>query len=227
MDPVVLARPRGRGERGERRPAAKRTLSLNSLAELASHANRAPELPNPAFLFGESVAKLVTDESGRVVWTSPGADRVTSDNACIGIENGQLYGRTRCSDSVLRELFSSVRIVDRPVEKLLATSAEEIPQLFVRAEACRSNGAHLTAFTIRRLDRDVRDIPDLHRLYGLTKTEQQIVRQMIQGQSVREIAAEMHKSVLTVRTHVKRIYTKLNVGSKEQLFSRVMKLMVD
>jgi DNA-binding CsgD family transcriptional regulator len=44
---------------------------------------------------------------------------------------------------------------------------------------------------------------------------------------VAEIAVELHKSVLTVRTHVKRIYTKLNVGTKEQLFSNVMKLMID
>jgi DNA-binding NarL/FixJ family response regulator len=50
---------------------------------------------------------------------------------------------------------------------------------------------------------------------------------MFQGQSVTEIAQAVHKSVLTIRTHVKRIYGKLNVGTKEQLFSTVLKLMVD
>ena len=85
----------------------------------------------------------------------------------------------------------------------------------------------MNSFTIRRLDRDMRETPDLRRLYGLTKTEQQIVGEMLRGRSVAEIAVELHKSVLTVRTHVKRIYTKLNVGTKEQLFSSVMKLMID
>jgi DNA-binding CsgD family transcriptional regulator len=50
---------------------------------------------------------------------------------------------------------------------------------------------------------------------------------MVQGQSVTEISDRLHKSVLTVRTHVKRVYSKLGVGTKEQLFSTVMKLMVD
>jgi DNA-binding CsgD family transcriptional regulator len=50
---------------------------------------------------------------------------------------------------------------------------------------------------------------------------------MVRGQSVTEIAEQLHKSVLTVRTHVKRAYGKLGVGSKEQLFATVMKLMVD
>lgn len=227
MDPVVLVRRRGRGGRGDGKSAATMRTSLAGLAKVSSHGDHAAAAPRPTFLFGDSAAKIVTDESGRVVWTSPGAEQVTSDNSCVIIENGKLNGRTRYSDAILREIYSAIRTVDHSVEQLLAPAADEVPELFVRGEAYRANGSRLNTFTIRRLDRDVREIPDFHRLYGLTKTEQQIVRQMIQGQSVSEIAAEMHKSVLTVRTHVKRIYSKLHVGTKEQLFSTVMKLMVD
>jgi DNA-binding CsgD family transcriptional regulator len=85
----------------------------------------------------------------------------------------------------------------------------------------------LILLTIRNLARDLDGIPDLGRLYGLTRTEQQVTRMMIQGQSVTEIGSRLNKSVLTVRTHVKRVYSKLGVGTKEQLFSTVMKLMVD
>jgi DNA-binding CsgD family transcriptional regulator len=162
-----------------------------------------------------------------VLWTSPATAALTSDSSCITLANGELGGRTRYSNNVLKEIFCDLRAADYPVDKLLAASTEDRPELFLRAQSCSSQGVRMNSFTIRRLDRDMRETPDLRRLYGLTKTEQQIVREMLKGRSVAEIAVELHKSVLTVRTHVKRIYTKLNVGTKEQLFSSVMKLMID
>jgi DNA-binding CsgD family transcriptional regulator len=173
------------------------------------------------------VARIVTDERGHILWSSPSVHSVTTGNSCLTIENGDLGGRTRHSDLILQEVVSAIDKVDHPIDQLIAPGVEDGPQIFVRAQACNANGFRLKSFTIRRLDRDVSHLPDLHRLYGLTRTEHQIVKQMIQGQSVSEIAAGMHKSILTVRTHVKRIYSKLHVGSKEQLFSMVMKLMVD
>jgi DNA-binding CsgD family transcriptional regulator len=70
-------------------------------------------------------------------------------------------------------------------------------------------------------------LPDLSRLFGLTRTEHKIVRMLMQGHSVRGIAAQLGTSVLTVRTHLKRTYAKVNVGTKEQLFSTMLKLMLD
>jgi DNA-binding CsgD family transcriptional regulator len=227
MDTVVLGSHGSRGNRGDASHLGARAERVGSVARSASKTDYGIGMPDPVFLFGESVAKVVTDEKGRILWSSPGAEAVTADNSCVTIENGELSGRTRYSDSILREVVSAIDKVDHPVDQLIAAAIEDGPQLFVRAQAVPSNGFRLKSFTIRRLDRDVSHIPDLHRLYGLTRTEQQIVKQMIQGQSVSEIAAEIHKSVLTVRTHVKRIYSKLHVGSKEQLFSTLMKLMVD
>lgn len=42
--------------------------------------------------------------------------------------------------------------------------------------------------------------------------------------SVNEIALRLGKSVMTVRTHVKHAYSKLNITSKEQLFATTLKL---
>jgi DNA-binding CsgD family transcriptional regulator len=62
---------------------------------------------------------------------------------------------------------------------------------------------------------------DLEPVFGVTPAEQRTLVLMLQGSSVTEIAAELEKSVLTVRTHVKRLYAKLSVQSREQLFARV------
>jgi len=65
------------------------------------------------------------------------------------------------------------------------------------------------------------DCADLEPVFGVTPAEQRILLLMLQGQSVKEIAGDLHKSVLTVRTHVKRLYAKLGVQSREQLFARI------
>jgi DNA-binding NarL/FixJ family response regulator len=116
---------------------------------------------------------------------------------------------------------------DEPVEQLFSRAANELPELFVRARSSTDRDSRVVAMTFRQLVRELTGVPDLTRLYGLTPTEQQITELMLQGLSVAAIAEKLHNSVLTVRTHIKRAYVKLNVGSKEQLFSTIIRLMVD
>ncbi len=176
----------------------------------------------------DSGARLITDENRAVVWATSGAALLASGKSCITISNGVLSGRTRHSDALLRELFEELELAaPRAAVRLIASEPSRRPELFVQAQAYPAPGAAHILLTIRSLERDLQEIPDLGRLYGLTRTEQQISAMMIKGQSVTEISRHLHKSVLTVRTHVKRIYGKLQVGTKEQLFSTVMKLMVD
>ena len=182
-------------------------------------------LPLP---FAERGAKLILDENFLVIWASPSAARLASGSSCIAIANGELGGRTRHCDVLLRGICANAgRSADGVEEMLVSRDATHCPELFVRAKSYPFAGTNFTLLTLRNLERDLEGIPDLGRLYGLTRTEQQVTRMMVQGQSVTEISDRLHKSVLTVRTHVKRVYSKLGVGTNEQLFSTVMKLMVD
>ena len=61
----------------------------------------------------------------------------------------------------------------------------------------------------------------LARQFRLTPKQSQILMQMIAGRSAEEAANVMAISVETVRTHVRDVYAKLNVGSREELFARV------
>ena len=172
--------------------------------------------------------RIMIDRNRRVIWATSAAALLASGGSCISIANGELAGQTRHSDAQLREICAdSEGAAPDAIEQLIASEPSLSPELFVRAQSYPVQGIPCTLLTIRKLARELKEIPDLGRLYGLTRTEQQIVGMMVQGQSVTEISEELHKSVLTVRTHVKRIYSKLNVGTKEQLFSTVMKLMVD
>jgi DNA-binding NarL/FixJ family response regulator len=155
------------------------------------------------------------------------ASRLVSDNACIAVVDGKLTGRTRHNDRLLQTLLADSARSDEPVEQLFSRAANELPELFVRARSSTDRDSRVVAMTFRQLVRELTGVPDLTRLYRLTPTEQQITELMLQGLSVAAIAEKLHNSVLTVRTHIKRAYVKLNVGSKEQLFSTIIRLMVD
>jgi DNA-binding CsgD family transcriptional regulator len=180
------------------------------------------------FLFRSGASRVIASDCGRILWVSKDTTLLTSGDACLAIEDDRLCGRSRHSDRQLRLLLEAAAESIDPIDGLFARAANELPELFVRARGCPGgNGLKVIALTVRQLDGDIKSVPDLTRLYGLTPTEQQITELMLQGHSVSEIAEKLHNSVLTVRTHSKRIYSKLNVGTKEQLFSTVIKLMVD
>jgi len=63
---------------------------------------------------------------------------------------------------------------------------------------------------------------DLEIMFGVTPGEQQVIIELLKGSSSREIADAFGKSVLTVRTHVKRAYGKIGVKTRGQLFARLL-----
>lgn len=54
-------------------------------------------------------------------------------------------------------------------------------------------------------------------VFGLTPAEERIARMLTGGENVEEIAAALLITIETARTHIRRIYNKVGVGSREQL----------
>lgn len=63
----------------------------------------------------------------------------------------------------------------------------------------------------------VRHWADLSVAFPVTRTEERIAKQLFEGLSVNEIAEETGTSIETVRTHIRRIYQKTGVASREKL----------
>lgn len=58
---------------------------------------------------------------------------------------------------------------------------------------------------------------DFGAVFGLTPAEERIARMLTGGDGVEEIAADAAITVETARTHIRRIYNKVGVGSREHL----------
>lgn len=57
----------------------------------------------------------------------------------------------------------------------------------------------------------------------LTKRESEITALLLKGRTYKMIASELYLSENTVKTHIKNIYSKLNIQSKMELVNLLMK----
>lgn len=63
---------------------------------------------------------------------------------------------------------------------------------------------------------------DFGSIFALTRSEVIVIKQLISGNGADQIASALGVSVETVRTHIKRIYAKVSVSNREQLFQAVL-----
>lgn len=67
--------------------------------------------------------------------------------------------------------------------------------------------------------------PDVCRtIYGLTPAESRVAMRLIDGRSAPGIASDLNLSTLTVRTHIKHIFKKVNVRSQAQLMASLYRI---
>lgn len=63
---------------------------------------------------------------------------------------------------------------------------------------------------------------DFGSVFALTRSEVIVIKQLVSGNGADQIACALGVSVETVRTHIKRIYAKVSVSNREQLFQAVL-----
>lgn len=59
--------------------------------------------------------------------------------------------------------------------------------------------------------------------YGLSEKEKAVLKSLVDGNSYKMVAASLHISIDTVRTHIRNIYEKLQVNSKSAAVAKALK----
>lgn len=87
-----------------------------------------------------------------------------------------------------------------------------------------SGGAPMTASIAAQVLKMFSDIKDpVYADYNLSEREKQVLQLLVNGYSYKMIAADMHISIDTVRSHIKKIYEKLHVNSKSEAVAKAFK----
>jgi len=169
-------------------------------------------------------ARLLVDQDLRTLWASPAADAILSEFQSLFIHNGQIRARENRMDRELRDLVAgassdiSIRCINdfRTGEHIVLT-----------AMRVAMPSVDLVGLTLQRAGENfVFRLADLQEAFGFTRTERRVAYHLMCGRTAEGTAQHLGVSVETVRTHIKRGYSKLGVSSREAFFHRLMPMAV-
>jgi DNA-binding CsgD family transcriptional regulator len=182
--------------------------------------NEREGVDGPALWFSrDPTARLIVRRDLTVVAANQHALRLIGEHSALNLRDGVLTARDRKAASDL------AIIVSEATSEIRARVVGAIGAAAVLAEAFAlgADDEDPVALALRDLRASVKiDCADLEPVFGVTPGEHQMIVQLLKGYSSREIAEQFGKSILTVRTHVKRAYGKIGVKTRGQLFARLL-----
>ncbi len=166
---------------------------------------------------------VLLDSKGRVVDSNAVARSVLAIGNGLMVRNDRLAFADGCIDGRFDQLLKSdgktngrTRAVAATVKRTGATSC----RVLVTPVSTPGGEAQTVAFlALIYAPAERRDItPEvLLEIYGLTRAQAGVARQLYAGLSVEETATQLDLSLNTVRTHLKQIFSKCDVQSQAEL----------
>ncbi len=172
-----------------------------------------------AWLKQDLLARAIVDPSLKVQWANQAAIDL------LGERNGiELHGEIlRATESAEHErLMSLVRHADGHISSCCVEKIDGIGHFLIRAQSLPKMEPAVVALMF--VDTDLPGSAayrDLDRAFGLTQSEHRILLSLLEGQEADALSRSFGISIETVRSHIRSIYTKLHVNSRERLFYKV------
>lgn len=163
-------------------------------------------------------AEMLVSAELEVLWSNAAALALMSRRGPVRLSDNRLILSLRRQEDSLRAFLTGLG----EGAGVWAMKAEE--RWLVRAETIAPADAPpawlLTWQAMADPDRYLWSDIGVH--LRLTPSETRILRSLVDGLTVDQAASQLAVSVQTVRTHVRRIYAKLAVSNREQLFAAVL-----
>jgi len=175
----------------------------------------------PSLWFAQdAVARLVVARDLTVLALNQPAVALLEANGALSLRDGGLVPRDRrCA----AELAAMIAFAGPAARMSVLGAGGEGPALLVDVQTLSSEPDGPVALALRDPGGQVEiECADLEPMFGVTPGEHQVIVQLVKGYSSREIADQFGKSILTVRTHVKRAYGKIGVKTRGQLFAKLL-----
>lgn len=170
--------------------------------------------------------RLICDIHQKVLWHCPNLGPWLDEASSIKLEREHLtLGDKRAQTSLTEFLLGSSEpdtIISCGDEKLghrvvLQCRRLEVPRI------APAFGLRILADS-EGLERNFRHF---EQTFGMTRQEAAICRLLLQGHTVQEIVEAGSKSPDTIRFHIRNIYQKIGVSSREALFARLRPFLFD
>ena len=166
------------------------------------------------------VARLIVSDHLAVRWSNLAASRLIETVAGLETRDDKLILESRASTESLRRF---VRASDAGMSSLCLCLGDGEHLLCAAMRLGAASGERLTGLTLRST---AQAMPlasaALQVAFRLTGAERRIVELLFVGRTAEEISDRLRISVGTVRVHIRHIYDKTQVASREAMFHKLM-----
>lgn len=163
----------------------------------------------------ESRPRIILGEDGALLWSNPSADEMMLAGVDLIEENAHF----RLVNPAEQAEFEAFLAAATPEVSAWCTPQVDGDYLLFRAWRIITDGVEAIGLVFHPAG--VKYVPtwaNFTRVFGLTATEYRVALLLLDGLKVEEAAERMSITVGTVRIHVRNLYAKLEVSSREQMF---------
>jgi DNA-binding CsgD family transcriptional regulator len=180
------------------------------------------DLPLASWLNAERRGRMILTADLALNWCNHAARKLIGQRQGLVLRGGYLR---LCDPAEQKRFEDFIRSADDQLSVLCLPDDDGEDHLVTTA--IRLPQTSLVGVTAFRAWHDVEYLwADLHHAFGLTRSEQEICRSLGGGLTADAVADKLQTSVKTVRTHIRHVYSKLGVCSREELFHKLMPYMI-
>ena len=173
-----------------------------------------------AWIDGDSRPHLIVDDGLRIHWANSAAvsqlqraQEIEERGGCLVLSDSE------ATSTLLRRLSTAQSDLVTCVMPLESADGH----LLIRARRLECGDEILFGMVLVRTDgSDPSRFRDLDKAFGLTPAENRVLLSLLDGKDADQITREVDVSMVTIRTHIRSIYSKLEVNSRERLFAKAM-----
>lgn len=153
----------------------------------------------------------------RLVWLNSAAEAVIQNSPHLTLRDGVLAAVDTAQAPAVKSFLRSAT----EARSTWVSAPEDAAPLIVTAQVLSADeGPDLIGLSLHLTTPEDRYIwTDFGEALKLTRAETVVARRILEGAKAEQIAVEQAVSVETVRTHIRRMYGKLGVSGREQLFA--------
>lgn len=161
----------------------------------------------------------IVAQDATILWANPAAVDLMAEGADLVAVQGRLVCPDKSEAPRLRALLTECA---RPTVWALRAGSDR-SRWVIRAEPLRPSGMQpAVSMLFYPAAMEARTLwADIEHLFRLTHSEAQVIKHIVKGAPAEAVAKNLGVSVETVRTHIRRVYSKLSITSREQLFALI------
>jgi DNA-binding CsgD family transcriptional regulator len=176
-----------------------------------------------AWFDGDSRSRVVVGADLTLLWSNPEADALFAKLRDIEVRDGMLT----MADPLRQKTL--LALVDSPALTASCCIPKSDGNGFLLIRARRAPVEDEALFALLFVDSGQGNrctYQDLDVAFGLTKAEHRVLLELLHGQEADSLTKLLGVSIETVRSHIRNIYGKLEVNSREQLFFKTQPFRV-